>query len=173
MLPCSARAQFLGRGKTGRAAADDDDPIRAVRTEPCRLGPPFLAYENPAISLFHRPARDGLRRAGATLRLCADRSRRDAMDNGRFRHRGAVAEGPAIMSVARAHREVSTPRRTSTTASSPTWPFSKPPAGMSEIGIPSDRSGPLSLSCESVMSSLLFSKTTLFSRKKTRGKNKT
>ena len=106
----SFAAQFLGRGKTGRAAADDNDFIGrpgGVFITRLRCHPfAFLAYENLAIPLFHRPARERTEGGSAQGFACAqiETSVMPWTTDGVIDHQ-TIGQRPAVMRACRADCE--------------------------------------------------------------------
>ena len=73
MVSCTT--EHLGSGEAGRAAANDDDPLRRYA---CRLHAwlrfrlrAFLSHENFAVALLDRPARDRAQGRGVQGFACA------------------------------------------------------------------------------------------------------
>ena len=103
-------AQFLGRGKTGRAAADDNDFIGrpgGVSITRLRCHPfAFLAYEYLAIPLFHRPARERTEGGSAQSFACAqiEASVMPWTTDGVIDHE-TIGQRPAVMRACRADCE--------------------------------------------------------------------
>ena len=118
--------QHLGGGKARRAAADNHDPTGRIDDAlDARPGLLALLPDENAIAFAARPSRPKSDSGPEPARLprSADRNRRDARDSGCSRRPpGLRRAGHDNGCSGRRWRRFRTPKRTSNTSSSPTWP---------------------------------------------------